>query len=185
MSTVDELIDLIDKGDEKGALAFLEQAPELATGESEREGQLARATPLHWAAHRNHVQLCRRLCELGADIHANRARWWRTPLAWGADAGSADAVELLLSLGAEVNQDAYGNTTALHAVAQGGSTSGRRDPAAYRRTAEVLLAHGADMNRIASGDGGQSPLGDAIRRGNVAVIEVLQSHGAKYVPYAT
>ena len=60
MPTVDDLVDMIDAGDEEGALVLLEAAPELATGESEREGQLARATPLHWAAHRNHVRLCRR-----------------------------------------------------------------------------------------------------------------------------
>jgi ankyrin repeat protein len=184
MSTVDDLIDVIDAGDEEGALALLGREPELASGESQREGVLGGATPLHWAAHRDHVRLCRRLWELGADVNDRRARWWRTPLAWGADAGCAEAVELLLSLGAEVNADAYGGTTALHAAAKGGSSGGRRDPDAYRRTAEVLIAHGADVNRIAAGDGGQSPLGDAVRSGNEAVAGVLRAHGAVLVPYA-
>jgi hypothetical protein len=96
-----------------------------------------------------------RLCELGAEANACRARWRRTLLAWGADAGSAEAVQLLLSLGAEVDQDAFDNTSALHAVAQGGSSGGARDPDAYRRTAEALVSHGADVNRVAVGDGAQ------------------------------
>ena len=115
---------------------------------------------------------------MGADVNSSRAWWWRTPLAWAADAGCAEAVEYLISAGAEVNQDAYGNTTALHAAAQGGSTGGKRDPDAYRRTAEILIAHGADINRVADGDGGQTPLGDAVRAGNEAVIGVLKALGA-------
>jgi ankyrin repeat protein len=183
MPTVDDLIDLIDGRDEQGALAMLRETPELAAGESEREGTLAGATPLHWAAHRNSVELCRRLCQLGADVNSSGARWWRTPLAWGADAGSAEAIEFLLAHGADVNQDAYGNMSALHAVAQGGSTAGTRDPKAYRRAAAILIAHGVGLNRVASGDGGQSALGDAIRKGNRVVAELLRSHGAEEIPY--
>ena len=183
MSTVDDLIDRIDGRDEQGALDLLDQHPELAEGESKREGVLAGATPLHWAAHRDQVRLCARLVELGADVNARQTRWWRTPLAWGADAGRSEAVELLLSHGADVNGDAYGGTTALHAAAQGGSSNGRRDPEAYRRTAQVLVQHGADINRRATGDGGQMPLGDATRVGNEAVAEVLRSLGAVEIPY--
>ena len=138
MATVDDLIDRIDGRDEQGALDLLEQQPELALGTSEREGVLAGATPLHWAAHRGQVRLCARLVELGADVNARGAKWWRTPLAWGADSGQSEAVRWLLSHGADVNGDAYGGTTALHAVAQGGSSNGRGDPEAYRRTAQTL-----------------------------------------------
>lgn len=66
----------------------------------------------------------------------------RTPLAWAADARSAEAVELLLAAVADVNQNVYGNMIALHAVAQGGSTNPPGDPEAYRRTAELLIRHG-------------------------------------------
>lgn len=183
MATVDDLIDRIDGGDEQGALVLLEQQSELARGESKREGVLAGATPLHWAAHRGQVQLCARLVEQGADVNARQASWWRTPLAWGADAGRSEAVEWLLSHGADVNGDAYGGTTALHAVAQGGSSNGQRDPEAYRRTAQVLLEFGADINRRATGDGGQTPLGDASRVGNEEVAELLRSLGAVEIPY--
>ena len=70
-------------------------------------------------------------------------------------------------------------TTALHAVAMGGSSRGSRDPDAYRRTAELLIAHGADVNRRAAGDRGQTPLDDAIKQKNAAVADVLRSHGGQ------
>ncbi len=75
------------------------------------------------------------LIELGANVTDSASDWWLTPLAWGADAGSAEAVELLLTHGTNVNQDAVVGLGALHAVAMGGSSGGSRDPLAYRRTA--------------------------------------------------
>jgi len=127
---------------------------------------------------RNALGLCERLIELGANVNAAATTWWQTPLAWAADAGSAEAVELLLKRGADVNQDAIVGTTALHAVAMGGSSRGSRDPEAYRRTAEILIAHGADINRIAAGHRRQTPLDDAIANGNEQVAVVLRNHGA-------
>ena len=179
MASVDELIDAIDNGDELTVHNLLEQQPTLVTGESLREGVLRGATPLHWAAHRNMADLCKRLIELGADPNAHRAQWWRTPLAWAADAGCAEAVELLLRDGGDVNGDAFGMTTALHAAAQGGSTSGQENSDAYRKTALLLITHGVDINRQATGDRDQTALDDAIRKGNEAVIEVLVEHGGK------
>jgi ankyrin repeat protein len=176
---VDRLIDLIDQGQAEAALVLLNGNPELATGTSERDGVLRGATPLHWAAHRDLVSLCERLIELGADVNASTAMWWRTPLAWAADAGAADAVELLLHGGAGVNQDACGQTTPLHVAAQGGSSGGNRDPEGYQRTAELLIAHGADINQRAVGVSNQTPLDDAIRRNNPAVASVLLQHGAR------
>ncbi len=179
MASVDELIDAIENGDERTAQALIEQQPALATGESIREGILRGATPLHWAVHRNMTDLCERLIQSGADINARRAQWWRTPLAWAADAGCAEAVELLLRNGADVNGDAFGMTTALHAAAQGGSTSGQENSDAYRRTALLLITHGVDINRRATGDRDQTALDDAIRKDNEAVIEALVEHGGK------
>ena len=154
---VDTVINLIDEGKSVEALQLLNASPGLTNDKSQREGALGGATLLHWAAHRDAISLCKRLIEFGAEINADTAMWWRTPLAWAADGGRADAVELLLNRGADVNQDAFGQTSALHAVAQGGSTSGARDSEGYRRTAEILIAHGADIDRRARGDGGQKP----------------------------
>ena len=80
--------------------------------------------------------------------------------------------------GADVNQDAVVGTTALHAVAMGGSSGGSRDPEAYRKTAEILIAHGADLNR-AYGSDKQTPLDEAIKDKNESVAEVLRKHGVK------
>ena len=179
MQEVDALIQLIrDRRDEE-ALAMLDAFPALAAAHSVRGGQLHGASPLHWAAHRNAVQVCERLIGLGADVNDAASDWWLTPLAWAADAGSADAVNLLLGHGADVNQDAVVGTTALHAVAMGGSSRGRRDPDAYRRTAEILIAHGAQVNRRATGDRGQTPLDDAVANNNDEVAAVLREYGAR------
>jgi serine/threonine-protein phosphatase 6 regulatory ankyrin repeat subunit B len=175
---VDALITLIRDRRHDEALALLNGSPALATAHSGLGGQLHGASPLHWAAHRNAVTVCRRLIELGANVNDSASDWWLTPLAWAADAGSAEAVLLLLELGADVNQDAVVGTTALHAVAMGGSSRGTADPDAYRRTAEILIAHGADFNRRATGDRRQTPLDDALANQNHSVAEVLRQHGA-------
>jgi len=178
MPTVDELISLIRDRRHDAALALLNASPALATAHSDQGGQLHGASPLHWAAHRNAVNVCRRLIELAANVNDSASDWWLTPLAWAADAGGAEAAELLLQLGADVNQDAVVGTTALHAAAMGGSSRGTAEPDAYRRTAEILIAHGADVNRRATGDRGQTPLDDALAIHNEAVAEVLRRHGA-------
>ena len=179
MQNVDALITLIRESRADEALAMLDSLPELATAHSHQDGQLHGASPLHWAGHRNAVQVCERLIALGADVNDSASDWWLTPLAWAADAGSLEAVELLLNHGADVNQDAIVGTSALHAVAMGGSSRGSRDPDAYRRTAEILIAHGADVNRRATGHRGQTPLDDALANKNDHVAAVLRAHGAQ------
>lgn len=179
MIDVDALINLIRDGRSEDTLELLASAPDLANAHSDQAGQLHGASPLHWAAHRNAVQVCERLIALGADVNDSASDWWLTPLAWAADAGSAEAVEVLLKHGADVNQDAVVGTISLHAVAMGGSSRGSRDPDAYRRTAELLIAHGADVNRRAIGDRGQTPLDDAVANNNEEVAAVLREHGGQ------
>jgi ankyrin repeat protein len=177
MQEVEAFNELIRNNCHQEALDMLNEFPGLARARTNRSGQLHGATPLHWAAHRNKSELCERLIDLGANVNDSVGDWWLTPLAWGADAGSADAVELLLKRGADVNQDAVVGTTALHAVAMGGSSQGKRDPQAYARTAQILIAHGADINRRT--DKQRTPLDDAIDSSNDAVVTVLRKHGAK------
>jgi hypothetical protein len=61
----------------------------------------------------------------------------------------------------------------------GGSSRGSRDPGAYRRTAQILIAHGADIHRRATRHRGQTPLDDAIAQKNDAVAAVLREHAAR------
>lgn len=177
MHDADTFIDLIRDGASQQALDMLNAYPTLATSHSAREGQLHGASPLHWAAHRNATELCERLIDLGADVNDSASDWWLTPLSWGADAGSAEAVELLLNRNADVDQDAIVGTTALNAVAMGGSSQGSRDPAAYIRTAELLIGHGANVNGRT--DRRQTPLDDAIKSKNDHVAAVLRQHGGQ------
>ena len=179
MKEVETFIELIRERRNQEALDALNTSRSLATTHSDTEGQLHGASPLHWAAHRNAVELCERLIELGANVNDSAGDWWLTPLAWGADAGSAEAVELLLRRGADVNQDAIVGTTALHAAAMGGSSRGARDPEAYRRTAKLLIACGADVNRHARGDRRQTPLDDALANNNHSVVAILRTHAAE------
>ena len=175
-TNIETFIELIRDQRNQEALDTLNASPALATAHSAREGQLHGASPLHWAAHRNATDLCERLIALVADVNDSASDWWLTPLAWGADAGSAEAVELLLKRGADVDQDAVVGTTALNAVAMGGSSQGSRDPEAYKRTAEILIAHGANVN--GRPDREQTPLDDAIEYKNDHVAAVLRKHGA-------
>lgn len=179
MKEIDTLVELIRDRRIAEALDMLNASPKLATEHSDKEGQFHGASPLHWAAHRNAVDLCRRLIALGANVNDSASDWWLTPLAWAADAGSAEAVELLLRCGADVNQDAIVGTTALHAAAMGGSTRGARNPDAYRITAERLIAAGAEVNRRARADRRQTPLDDALANNNDAVAAVLRKHAAQ------
>lgn len=183
MLDVEPFIELIRESRHPAALDMLNASPTLATARTDRSGQLHGATPLHWAAHRNASELCERLIDLGANVNDSISDWWLTPLAWGADAGSADAVELLLKRGADVNQDAIVGTTALHAVAMGGSSQGKRDPLAYQRTAEILIAYGADINRCTARQ--RTPLDEALENQNDAVVKVLQQHGARVAKTST
>lgn len=176
MANVDALIELIRDGRNQEALGMLNASPALATEHSDRSGQLHGASPLHWAAHRNATDLCQRLIELGAKVNDSASDWWLTPLSWAADAGSAETVQLLLTHGADVDQDAIVGTTALHAAAMGGSTQGKGDPQAYRKTTELLIANGADYNRCT--DNQRTPLDEAIDNQNDAVANVLRQHGA-------
>ncbi len=178
MAHSNSLIDLIRDSKYDEAMDLLKSSPELATQCLEEEGQLNGASPLHWAAHRNAKELCDRLIELGANVNDSATDWWLTPLSWAADAGSAEVVELLLQHGAEVDQDVVVGLTALHAVAMGGSSRGSRDPEAYKRTAEILIAYGADVNKPTDRDQ-RTPLDEALKSGNKAVEEVLRTHGAK------
>jgi len=179
MQDIDTLISLIRERRDREALELLDAFPHLAAAHFGEDGQLGGVSALHWAAHRNAVGLRERLIELGADVNDLASDWWLTLLAWGADAGSAEAVELLLTQGAKVDQDVVVGLTALHAVAMGGSSGGSRDPLAYRRTAQALIAHGADVNRRSSGDRGQTPLDGAIAHKNDSVAAVLREHGAQ------
>jgi hypothetical protein len=49
---------------------------------------------------------------------------------------------------------------------------------------QIPVEYGADITQPATGDGGHTPLGDAVRVGNESVAAVLRSLGAVEILYS-
>lgn len=165
------------------ALEILKHRPDFAVAVWQGGNKwIPGSTPLHWAAHDGRLKLVEKLIEFGADINANEADWWSRPIDWAADSGQFKVIQYLLENDADFGGDKWSNCTPLHAAAQGGSTNGKENAADYKKTAEVLINGGADVNAVAT-YGGQppklTPLDDAQRVGNKAVEEVLIKYGGK------
>ena len=93
-------------------------------------------TPLHAACLERYEKVVRLLIGLGADINANDARLG-TPLHAACLGRNEKVVRLLVELGANINANVPQLGTPLHLICNGQSTA---------KTAEVLLAKGADVN---------------------------------------
>jgi len=91
-----------------------------------------------------------------------------TPLGLAVFFGHADAVDVLLAAGAEVNA-AYRETMKLTPLGSAMAV-GRND------IARTLIAHGADVNARATND--LRPLHTAAARGNLESATLLLDHGA-------
>lgn len=89
-----------------------------------------------------------------------------TPLTREARSGNLDAVERLITEGADVDARDGGGNTALYYAAQGG----------HAAIVRALLAAGADVD--VDNDFGSTPLHVAAREGHVDVIRILAEHGA-------
>ena len=159
---------------EQEAIDLLNEHPELARlewpgpdgrGEPFVEG----STALHYAANDGKMLLARRLIELGGDVNASGAKWFRSVLSWAANNARCAMIQLLLENGARPD-----SLDALHAAAWGGSTRGQGKETEYAETLRLLISAGADMNdrRFPMN---QTPLGTALASGNTGAIEFLRS----------
>jgi len=109
------------------------------------------------------------LIEQDAALIAGRDADGSTPLHCATWKGHLNVVELLLSLGADVNvhnQNDHWGTTPLHAAAH----------ANQRAIAELLIAQGADIN--ATNLNGRTPLAETEFHKAKAVANLLKQHGA-------
>lgn len=158
---------------EPEALQLLDQFPDLARQEW-RDGDpfIEGSTALHYAANDGKLRLIERLLDLGADVNASGAHWFRSVLSWAANNARIEAVQLLLSRGARPD-----SLDALHAAAWGGSDRGRGREQAYAQTLKLLIDAGADKNDRRSLKN-QTPLSVALESGNTGAIEFLMSIGA-------
>ena len=163
---------------EDAALEILAEHPEIATiawPDPDEGGQpfVQHSTPLHYAANDGKVRLMQRLIELGADVNADRANWYRSVLSWAANNARLDAIRLLLESGASPT-----SLNALHAAAFGGSCCGSDDEKDYPAALQLLLDAGADINDRRFHDN-WTPLQTAIDSGNTRAADFLKSVGAE------
>jgi ankyrin repeat protein len=166
-----------DSEREQEALEILAQHPELARLEwpgPDEKGQpfVKGSTALHYAANDGKLRLVNRLIDLGADVNASQACWFRSVLSWAANNARVEMIRLLLQRGADVH-----SFDALHAAAWGGSGRGQEMEREYAETLKALIDAGADKNDRRHCRQ-LTPLAVALESGNQGAIEYLRSVGA-------
>ncbi|MGJ5813399.1 ankyrin repeat domain-containing protein [Paludibaculum fermentans] len=143
-------------GDEAAMLRLLQEEP----------GPDALAKALAGAAKGGHVELCRRLLELGAPVDAVAGRSQLTPLMYAASASAGPVVALLLQRGASVAVKNRNGSTVLHlAVAN--------DP--DLETVRLLLDAGAGIHVDSPNAFGHTPAKLAEKAGRQDLVELLRS----------
>lgn len=85
----------------------------------------------------------------GANVNLTNLANDNTPLHYAAVSGNPDLVQFMLEHGAEVNAVNRGGYTPLYYLAASGSAC--RESRKIEKTVEVLVAHGADMEREVKG----------------------------------
>jgi len=124
-------------------------------------------TPLHLAAHFGRTEAVRALLNKGASANALSSNALQnTPLHAAAAGRATEAGKLLVQFGANVDARQHSGWTALHAAAQTGDVE----------FARALVEAGADVN--ARADNQQRPLDLALTKGQQAMVDFLESHGA-------
>lgn len=119
-------------------------------------------SPLHLAAELGRPVITRMLVDNGAELEA-LDRQGRTPLYGALMAGRTQVAELLISRGAGLDPDLLLRETVVNGV-------GDRD------VLDLLLRHGADINRL--GADGNSPLTLAINHRQRVLVRLLIANGA-------
>ena len=124
------------------------------------------STALHWAVHKDSVDLVDQLIKAGANVKAAN-RYGVPPLSLACTNGNFPIVERLLKAGADPNTTLPGGETALMTAARTGKPE----------VVKALLAYGADPNARESSRG-QTALMWAAAENNGAAIKVLVEGGA-------
>lgn len=125
-------------------------------------------TPLHLAAFFGKADAARLLLNKGALVNAKSNNPMQNmPLHAAAAGRHTEVVKLLIEHGAPVNARQHGGWSPLHAAAQNGDLE----------IAKALVAGGADVN--ARAENNQMPLDLALAKGQQAMVDYLESNGAK------
>ncbi len=158
------------------------------------------STAVHWAVHRDHLEMLNALLAAGAKPNLV-TRYKVAPLTLAAQNGNAAAIDRLLEAGANPDTVSEEGQTALMTAARNGTVAAVR--ALLRRGAQVALAEsfrgqtalmfaagegntdaarlllefGADLN--ARSEGGYTPLLFAVRNNRSDMVRFLLGQGAK------
>ena len=124
------------------------------------------STALHWAVHRDDVDIAALLIGAGANVAAAN-RYGVRPLSLACTNGSPAMVELLLDAGADPNAALAEGETALMTAARTGVVD----------VVDLLLARGADVNAAETWRG-QTALMWAAAEGYTAAVEAMLAAGA-------
>jgi uncharacterized protein len=154
------LIDAVRSGSVEAVTALLKQKTDVNAVEADG------TTALHWAAHRDNLQLTRLLLRAGANVNAVN-RYGVSPLRLAVESGNAALTEVLVKAGANPNAAIPSGESILMTAAAAG------DPA----TLKLLLVAGAKVN-AAEQTQGQTALMYAARENHAAAIKVLVEAGA-------
>jgi ankyrin repeat protein len=154
------LVDAVKSGDTAAAIALIERKVDVNAPEADG------TTALHWAVHRNDIDLAERLIRAGAKVNA-RNDYGATPMSEAAVTADAAMIEKLLAGGADVESPNADGQTALMVVAR----TGRVD------AARALLKRGAKVNAVEQWRG-QTALMWAAAQSQPAMVHALIAAGA-------
>lgn len=145
---IDRIIDAACSGDNDTIQTLLKQDARLANVKS-RE---INSTPLHFAAHRGHLNIVKLLLFTGADINAKEGNYSKsTPLHWAAKGGHLEVVK-------------HDELQPLHYAIRNNKTE----------IAELLIQQGASLQ--AKTRFGIFPLSMAILADNQQIVRILTNH---------
>lgn len=174
-----KLLDTKGKADqEERAISILQGKKEIATfvwpgPDADGRPFIRGSTALHYAAIDGKERLIYALIDLGADVNASDALWYRSVLSWAANGGHCSTLKLLLASGA--NPKSF---DAMHAAAHGGDTRGKGKEKEYAEALKILVDAGANKNDRMN-NFRRSPLSVALMRGNKGAIKYLKSIDAE------
>ncbi len=132
---------------------------------SKKPGAESLSSALAGAAKGGHLDLCRRLLELGAPVDGVAGRDRLTPLMYAAAFSGLPAVSLLLQHGASIAARNRNGSTVLHlAVAND----------ADLETIRLLLSAGAGVHLDTANAFGHTPTQMAVKAGRAELVELLQ-----------
>ena len=131
-----------------------------------KRGRAGREVSIHMAAAKGDAAAVQAFIRRGANVNSPGPLHQSTPLHWAAGAGKVNTMEVLISLGADVDALSDSNATPLHQAVL------RNRPEAVK----LLIRGNADLN--SQNKSGHTPLDYATANGWADLADLLQTAGA-------